>query len=77
MTSAGLRITELAAQLDTSGPDTDSFRQARLTHLAVRANRLSARRHKMSRRAYGRKHQRLYRQALTLVQAERVPDADG
>ena len=77
VSTASTRIAALSSRLDTSGPDADSFRQARLSGLAVAADRLAARRGRMAPRAYRVAQRRLYDRALAVVRAAGARDADG
>jgi DNA-binding beta-propeller fold protein YncE len=77
VTAAGARIATLSSRLDTSGPDTDSFRQARISGLAVRADRLAHHRRGMSRRRYRRAQRQLYRRALAVARGPATGDTDG
>jgi hypothetical protein len=77
VTAASARIAALSSRLDMSGPDADSFRQARLSELAVAAGRLAGHRGAMSRHAYRAAQRRLYRRALAVVGSAKAADADG
>jgi hypothetical protein len=77
VSATGARIAALSSRLDSSGPDTDSFRQARISGLAVQADRLAGHHAGMSRAAYRRAQQRLYRRALAAAGSASAPDADG
>jgi hypothetical protein len=77
VTPAGERITALGSRLDMSSPDADSFRQAAIAELALRADRLTHRRSRMSRREYEHRQGRLYARALAIVGAEPTEDRDG
>jgi DNA-binding beta-propeller fold protein YncE len=76
VTAASRRIVALSSKLDTSGPDADSFRQAKLSGLAVEADRLAARRAHVSRRTYRAAQARLYDRALAVVRSEPVAGKD-
>jgi hypothetical protein len=76
-TPAGLRIGELSSRLDTSGPDTDSFRQAQLSHLAAQADRLSSQAGAMSDEAYREAQDDPYERARKIVGEDHLADADG
>jgi hypothetical protein len=75
--AAGARIAALGSSLNTSSPDADSIRQARLSGLSKDADSLSRRHARMSPRAYARAQQRGYRKALAVVRGGAQPDRDG
>jgi YVTN family beta-propeller protein len=71
-TPEGQRIWSLAARLDLSGPDRDSYRVARLGRLSMQADtwrQEAARRGRLTAPAYRKLQGRLYNAAVRLVSA--------
>jgi Phosphoesterase family len=75
--AAAVRIASLDSRLNTSTPDADSFRQARLSGLAQDADALTRRRESMTARAYTAAQRRLHRLALAVVRSGPATDRDG
>ena len=78
-TPEGQQVWSLVNRLDTATPDQDSERLGMLTRLSMQADdlhRQAEAQHKLRTRAYRKKQEQLYKEALHMVQTVQAKDRD-
>ena len=78
-TPEGIRVWQLVAKLDTSGPDLDSARLGALGRLSMAADQLheeAAAKSQLKTRAYRSSQAKIYREALRIAKGPKPLDAD-